>query len=264
MSGRVYYNERDKYAAQWLRGLIAGGMLPEGHADERDIRDVKPEDLRDFTQCHFFAGIGGWAAALEIAGVDTRRAIWTGSCPCQPFSQGGLGKGVEDERHLWPEFFRLIAACKPPRVFGEQVASTAGVEWLDIVFDDLESEGYSTGAADLPAASVGLPHVRQRLFWYANADVHDDFGATYRARPIEETTGGRFLEAVKAWRFGLDQLVSMGVTERCYTYAEARELAHGLPGVVGKIRGFGNAIVPAVAAEFVSAALEASEQRGAL
>lgn len=52
----AYYNEIDPYAAQWLRNLIADGHIAAGDVDERDIRDVKPEDLRGYTQCHFFAG----------------------------------------------------------------------------------------------------------------------------------------------------------------------------------------------------------------
>jgi DNA (cytosine-5)-methyltransferase 1 len=164
----IYLNEYDPYAAEWLRNLIREGLIPEGEVDERSIRDVQPGDLRGFTQCHFFAGIAGWPLALQLAGVDAREPLWTGSAPCQPFSAAGKGKGVEDDRHLWPEFYRLIRECGPSRVFGEQVASSLGLGWLDGVFADLEGSGYAVGAADLCAAGVGSPHIRQRLFWVAN------------------------------------------------------------------------------------------------
>ena len=134
-----YYNENDPYAAQWLRNLMAAGHIPEGCVDTRSIVDVQPEDLAVFTQCHFFAGIGGWPLALRLAGWPVDKPVWTGSCPCQPFSVAGKRKGNSDERHLWPEFLRLIATCNPATVFGEQVASKDGREWLSGVRNDLEN-----------------------------------------------------------------------------------------------------------------------------
>lgn len=164
-----YYNEFDPKAAAWLRELIVAGLIPAGDVDERSITDVKAADLRGYTQCHFFAGIGGWAYALRLAGWSDDRPVWTGSCPCQPFSCAGKGRGTDDERHLWPHFARLIGECKPPVVFGEQVASKAGRDWLTGVFADLERLGYQRAGADLCAAGVGAPHIRQRLFWVADA-----------------------------------------------------------------------------------------------
>ena len=163
-----YYNEIEPYAAQWLRNLIAAGHIAPGDVDERDIRDVRPDDLRGYEQCHFFAGLGGWSHALRLAGVPDARPIWTGSCPCQPFSAAGQGGGFDDERHLWPAFFHLIEQCRPDRVVGEQVASPGGLAWFDLVSDDLEAAGYAASAVDLCAAGVGSPHIRQRLYWVAD------------------------------------------------------------------------------------------------
>lgn len=160
-----YYNENNAYAAQWLRNLIAAGHLPDGVVDDRSIEDVCEDELREFDQCHFFAGIGGWPYALRLAGVPDDAPVWTGSCPCQPFSVAGKQRGTEDERHLWPVWKRLIEQCRPAIVFGEQVASLSALAWLDAVFDDLESAGYACAAANLCAASVGAPHIRQRLYW---------------------------------------------------------------------------------------------------
>lgn len=167
---RAYYNEHDPYAAEWLRNLIAAGHIAPGDVDERSIEDVLPADLAGYNQCHFFAGIGIWSGALRAAGWPDNRPVWTGSCPCQPFSGAGKGGGFSDERHLWPAWFHLIEQRRPPIVFGEQVASTDGLAWLDLVQADLEGTGYACGAVDLCAAGFGAPHIRQRLYWVAYAD----------------------------------------------------------------------------------------------
>ncbi|ECY9996269.1 TPA: DNA cytosine methyltransferase [Salmonella enterica] len=133
----AYYNEIDSFAAQWLRNLIAAGHIAPGEVDERSIEDVTPDDLRGFTQCHFFAGIGVWSHSLRLAGWPDDKPVWTGSCPCQPFSAAGKGDGFADERHLWPAFFHLISECRPQHVFGEQVAAGNANAWFDLVQTDL-------------------------------------------------------------------------------------------------------------------------------
>ena len=163
----AYYNEIDPKAAAWLRELIKRGLIADGVVDERSIVDVAPDELQGFTQCHFFAGIGVWSYALRSAGWADDRPVWTGSCPCQPFSAAGRRGGVDDERHLWPHWHHLISQCQPPTIFGEQVASKDGLGWLDLVSTDMEATGYAFGAADLCAAGVGAPHIRQRLFFGA-------------------------------------------------------------------------------------------------
>ena len=128
----AYYNEIDPFAAQWLRNLISAGHIAPGDVDERNIKDVKADDLKNYTQCHFFAGIGVWSYALRLAGWDDQRDVWTGSCPCQPFSVAGSNRGVTDERHLWPDWFNLIRECQPSVIFGEQVEAAVRHGWLEI------------------------------------------------------------------------------------------------------------------------------------
>lgn len=238
----AYYNEIDPYAAQWLRNLISSGHLPAGDVDERSIARVHPDDVRGYAQCHWFAGIGGWPLALRLAGMDDEFPIWTGSCPCQPFSIAGRQRAFTDDRHLWPSWFELIRECKPANVFGEQVASADGVRWAERVAQDLENENYAFGTAILPASSVGAPHQRDRFYFTAYA--------------LGADAGGR---AQDRWRLQIQSK-----TARTQSYADwngGRDsydgLADGIPTSVAKrcANGFGNAIVPALAAEFILSTL---------
>ena len=207
----AYYNEFDPYAAQWLRNLIAAGHIAPGDVDERSIEDVTPDDLRGYTQCHFFAGIGVWSLALRRAGISDDTEVWTGSCPCQPFSAAGKGLGTADERHLWPAFHWLIEQRRPRLVFGEQVASKDGLGWLDLVSADLEGSGYAVGALDICAAGFGAPHIRQRLYWVADADDQGSQGRLQRGDGAGEravgasSVGGGLADADKLGHPGLQR-----------------------------------------------------------
>ena len=168
----AYYNEIDPDAVAALRQLIAEGVIASGEVDSRSIKDVTANDLRGFTQCHFFAGGGVWSVAARLAGWPDNRPIWTGSCPCQPFSAAGQGLGTDDPRHLWPDLFRLIGAARtagygPPVLMGEQVSGKAGYNWFDGVRADLATQGYASRTRDIPACAVDAPHQRNRLYWIA-------------------------------------------------------------------------------------------------
>jgi len=169
---KVYYNEFDKKKCMVLRELCRSGVIPDGEIDERPIQEVRAGDLSGYRQCHFFAGIGVWAYAVRRVGAEGVDGLWTGSCPCQSFSEAGKRKGFEDERHLWPSWFRLIEKRSPRVVFGEQVEAAIGHGWLDLVQSDLEGAGYSCGPVVFPAAGAGAPHVRHRLWFVAEGMAH--------------------------------------------------------------------------------------------
>lgn len=234
----AYYNELDPYAAQWLRNLISAGHIAPGDVDERSIEDVRSDDLRGYTQCHFFAGIGGWSYAARLAGWPDERPIWTGSCPCQPFSTASAGKGggLNSDKHLWPVWRNLIRAARPTVVFGEQVAASGA--WTDQVWHEMEHDGYTFRPVDLPAFAVGADHIRIRRWFLAHADLCAEHGRTQHAKtqvlPGGDSVGGGVLPA-----HGL----SLGLAER-----SAR-------------KGFGNAIVPQVAAELIGAFLDAERDQ---
>lgn len=291
----AYHNDNDPFAAEWLRNLIAAEALPRGRVDDRSILDVAPADLRSFRQCHFFAGIGGWPYALALAGWPAWREAWTASCPCQPLSSAEQRKGHADQRHLWPAFYRLVAECRPATIFGEQVASKDGREWFAGIRADLESLGYAVGATDLPAASVGAPHIRQRIFWLADAEhavgwpisrseqdvgnghdvgraqAHGQPRACSEVRGLGDADGARLPAPVAGrgaaieprrpgdgrghWS-GAEWLVCLDGKARRIEPA-VFPLADGVPGRVGMLRAAGNAIIPQVAAEFIRASIEA-------
>lgn len=165
----VFYNEIDPLAAQTIREVIARGLIAPGIVDERDIRDIRPDELAGYTQVHLFAGGGIWSYALRRAGWPDSRPIWTCSCPCQPFSTAGKGEGFDDERHLWPAAYWLIAQCEPECIAGEQVADKGADPWLDLVQADLEAMDYAFGCVPLASAGVGAPNPRHRSFWLAYA-----------------------------------------------------------------------------------------------
>jgi len=170
----MYYNDNEPFSVKWLNELQNRGLIPTGRIDDRSIAEIKPEDTSPTS--HFFAGIGGWPLALQLAGWDPARPVWSGSAPCQPWSVAGAGTGFTDSRHLWPIWYGLIKECKPPVIFGEQTASKLGRQWLAGVRSDLEALGYAVGAADLCAAGVTAPHRRQRLYWVAYAGHGGDRG----------------------------------------------------------------------------------------
>ena len=249
MKAFSYYNEFDPNAAAWLRQLIAEGLIPPGEVDTRSITDVQPSDLVRFTQCHFFAGIGGWSLALILAGIPPTEPLWTGSAPCQPFSIAnvahGGGQGQDDERHLAPVFAGLIRKCRPSKVLGEQVAASIGKGWWDDLASSLEAEGYACCSAVLPACSVGADHERKRLFWGAYAS-----GAGWEGRQQIER-----LSLTAQAAFALSGNPFAGA--RRVLEGDQRGLlsCDGLSVVMERcaLKGYGNAIVPQAAALFIQA-----------
>lgn len=230
MKAGAYYNENDPFAAAWLRELIKAGLIADGEVDERSIADVAADDVQGFAQCHFFAGIGGWSYALRLAGWPDKRAVWTGSCPCQRHSSAARGRKSAPE--CWPEFARLIGAHRPRIVFGEQVSAARA--WLDEVCAEFERLDYAVRAAVLPAYCVGFDHARERI--YFAGDTHR---FSEPSLPVDEEV---------AW---------MSWPGR---YTGGMAPPHGVSRDVVALSGFGNAIVPQVAQVFIEAYMSVRDE----
>jgi len=117
--------------------------------------------------------------------------IITGGVPCQPFSVAGKQKGTSDDRYLWPEMFRIIKAFKSKFVIVENVRGIVNIEngmVFETVCSDLESEGYEVQAFNIPAAGVGAPHRRERIWFIA---VREDATNTESKRTWKDNGGIR-------------------------------------------------------------------------
>jgi DNA (cytosine-5)-methyltransferase 1 len=250
----AYYNEFEPYAAQWLRNLIEAGHIAPGYVDERSIEDVYPSDLKGFTQCHFFAGIGVWSLALRQAGWPDDRPVWTGSCPCQPFSKAGKELGFADERHLWPAWHHLIRECEPVEIFAEQVPDAIRKGWLDLVHDDLEAANYAVGAIRFGADTAGAGIERQRIYLAAK---HLSSGVA-GSKPGNDigSTGSR------RWRGQADLLAisrAPFVSGDSWPQPLLRTVADGAAASMGPLHAIGNAINAEAATRFIAAYLETTE-----
>ena len=119
--------------------------------------------------------------------------VITGGFPCQPFSVAGKQAGTDDDRHLWPVMFRIIQELTPRWVIGENVKGLTNIQdgvVFETVCSDLEGEGYEVRAFNIPAAGVGAPHRRERIWIVAHAKRYnktDEIGGSYEtSRGIQE------------------------------------------------------------------------------
>jgi DNA (cytosine-5)-methyltransferase 1 len=280
----VYYNEIDLYCCQWLAELARAGLIPVGDIDSRSIREVTAGDLKGYAQHHFFAGLGGWCRALRLAGWPDDQPVWTGSCPCQPFSLAGKRKGFNDERDLWPVWANLIRKCCPPVVFGEQVA--AATQWLSRVRSDMEAMGYALGAMPIQAAGAGACQYRDRFWFVASVlrprlEGRESLPANTGAQLPAVQRGGIFAVVrppLDGWGQGWteSEFRSRGFTAAVASSQDGsiqfiecpdgkwrrlppprvRWLGNGIPARVAKLRALGNAIYPPVAAAWVRAYMD--------
>lgn len=159
----------------------------------------------------------------DYAGID----IITGGYPCQPFSYCGKRQGENDQRHLWPEMFRIIKQARPKFIVSENVIGhiTLGV---DTVLDDLENENYTCWAFIIPACAADAPHKRDRVWIVAYSDE------------VKKGAG---------WECGVQE-GERNAWPRLVLSRGGR-MADGIPDWVDRCGAIGNAIVPQIAYEIL-------------
>jgi DNA (cytosine-5)-methyltransferase 1 len=227
-----------------------------------------------------FSGIGGFALAAQMAGgiktvgfceinpyaqkvlaknfpeipihddVKTlnpndygRIDLITGGYPCQPFSVAGQRKGADDDRHLWPEVFRIVKQARPRWMLCENVAGHVDMG-LDEVLSDLASADYTAEAIIVPACAVNAIHRRDRVWIIANANGERS-NELLPASVLEEHHPACEIQSRRG-RFG----ETRGHSTR-ETASRILRIDDGIPNGVDRNRGLGNAIVPQVAAEIL-------------
>jgi len=223
-----------------------------------------------------FAGIGGFSLGFERAGMEcvghveidpfarsVLRRHWPrvvirgdvlklkggefgkvhlicAGIPCQPFSVAGKRRGKDDYRDLWPEVFRVVKIERPRWFVGENVANFANMEFARTK-SDLESVGYEVGEPlVVPACAVGLPHIRQRVWFFAHSA---SFAVSQAATPIRSVRSSRDTRKDAGSRAGSQ------VSEINWELSEAdvcRKI-DGVPSRLDRMRCLGNALVPQIA-----------------
>ena len=204
----------------------------------------------------------------NVKGKEGEADVICGGFPCQPFSVAGKQKGTSDDRHLWPEMFRLIREIKPQFVIGENVKNIINIQdgvVFETVCTDLESEGYEVQPFNIPAAGVGAPHRRERVWIVANTKSIESYVGEHGKHQEERSGQGEIrgenshdanTYSKRLERFRTEHELRNSEKEKQTSgnswwsvEPNVGRVANGVPGRVHRLKGLGNAIVPQIARE---------------
>ena len=223
-------------AAQWVGGIETVGFC-----------EIDPWAQKVLNKNFPNVPIHGDVKTLDPKNYGTIELISAGY-PCQPFSVAGQQRGEEDDRHLWPEVFRIIKAARPRWVLCENVAGHIDMG-LDEVLSDLASEGYAAEAIVIPSCAVNAIHRRDRVWIIANSNSERVDGLLSRSVLEKYNTESKIKS--RRGRFG----TAGGYSTR-QTASRILRTDDGIPQGVDRVKGLGNAIVPQVAAEILRVMME--------
>ena len=170
--------------------------------------------------------------------------VVVGGFPCQPFSVAGKQKAIQDDRHLWPDMFRVIKETKPTWIIGENVRNIVSISEgmvLEQVYLDLESEGYEVQSFIIPASAVNAPHQRYRTWIVAHTDSQRGCLWETDRQDAEDVRQSPRCKVTGNWDFE----------------PNVGRVANGIPYRVDRLKGLGNAIVPQIAYQIGKAIMEA-------
>ena len=202
--------------------------------------------------------------------------IITGGFPCQPFSVAGKKQGTNDDRHLWPEMFRIIQEFTPRWIIGENVKNITNIQdgmVFETVCTDLEREGYEVKAFNIPAAGVGAPHRRERIWIVAHSkSIESDVGKGKQHQEERErqlqirgknsddaNTNGERLQRHRSEYELRNSSEEEQTSGNSWWSVEPNvgRVANGVSGRVYRLKGLGNSIVPQIAEEIGRAIIKA-------
>ncbi len=188
-----------------------------------------------------------------------------GGFPCQPVSLAGARLAQDDPRWLWPEFFRIVRMVRPRYVVVENVPGLASAGMGDVL-GDLASSGYDCEWQSIPAAFVGAPHLRWRIFIVgylvasaagSQSDAAQANGDSEPSSPVDAGPRSGELVLANPERLRLEgsesERVGQPIGERSVDSGwwtvepDVGRVADGVPRRVDRLRGLGNAVVPQVA-----------------
>lgn len=230
-----------------------------------------------------FSGIGGFTLASQWAGIETigfseidkfcckvLKKHWphitnygdirdinqlphvdlmTGGFPCQPFSSAGKRKGKDDERYLWPQFYRAIQLSKPTWIIIENVKGAIELA-LETICVDLENEGYEIQPFLIPACAAGAPHRRERLWIVAhsNSQRHDIRISDWEERHLQKNTKWDMAQIQSEWEELITESWKTLPAEWGLHYnSTINGMDDGIPNRLDRGKSLGNSIVPQIA-----------------
>jgi DNA (cytosine-5)-methyltransferase 1 len=244
----------------------------------------------------------GVPIAGDIKEYEGRNAdVVTGGFPCQPFSVAGKRKGTRDDRYLWKEMLRVIKACKPRWVIGENVRNLTSIQ-EGMVFEqvcaDLENEGYEVQSFIIPASAVNAPHQRYRVWIVAHSDSNRNQsdirekisrgqdkeasntestcrgkgGDTLSSASSDKKTGNKrdvtYSNSKRLKKQWIDKSIQEKKSWNRFKYEgwwesepNVGRVANGIPNRVDRLKGLGNAIVPQIAYQLGLAILKTEHEQ---
>lgn len=207
-----------------------------------------------------FKGIQVVPDVNEFDGTKYSGGFWTAGIPCQPFSTAGEKAGQSDRRFLWGQVLRVIEQGRPELFLLENVAGFKGLA-ADRVAADLEGHGYSTAAVDLPAACVGAPHRRHRIFLAAFSNSIGKRGRSrHNSREHAENAGEQPSNSGKRQGDTLPGLDRVANGLPGWMDEPVPRVSTGKKDRTKRLQGIGNAVVPALAAVVMRTMLLAYEK----
>jgi DNA (cytosine-5)-methyltransferase 1 len=248
---------------------IGGFDLGLERAGMTCVAQVEKDDWCRKVLTKHWPDVPRWEDIYDVRGTELPAAdLICGGFPCQPFSLAGKRQGKRDDRHLWPEYLRLIKEVRPRWVIGENVFGIINMA-LDGVLSDLENAGYIAETLIIPAVSVDAPHRRDRVWIVAhcvNAGLEryagDGKGVDKPGWDKKKADGPTSASSLRkalahaekhAKRTGLRKAQQEGQRRRrfgdgCQWLPEPSvgRVASRVPRRVDRLRGLGNAVVPQV------------------